>query len=213
MPSSQSSPHFRHAKTNSKLSTGGGRSDPPGGGGGIHRRLSARCDHRGRRQGWRDSRQQPSAGAVSLRQPSDRNPYHSSRPPGRCRPPAVSWLVLHVSARGGPADRRKRLVERAVGANQPMVRAGQNRRRDVVSGLSGAVWPALYQRHSNQFIWPGGQFSPREQPCAGGPDAPFRRRQTGRRGKCGGMGQRPAAPRVPACRRPRRRLCVFAGPL
>ena len=113
----------------------------------------------------------------------------------------VDRLLFLGSSCMYPRAAAQPIVESA--SNQPMVRAGG--RRDVVSGLSGAVWPALYRAIPTNLFGPGDNFHPENSHV---PAALMRRFETGRRGKCGGMGQRPAAPQVR--RRPRRRLCVFA---
>ena len=67
---------------------------------------------------------------------------------------AVSWFKLHLSQARAPADQRRIFADRAAGADQPRLCAGQNRRHGDVLVLQPAIRHALSRGHANQSLRP-----------------------------------------------------------
>ncbi len=108
--------------------------------------------------------------------------------------------------RGAPADRPAR-------ADQRGLRDRQDRRHQALPGLPPPVRLRLHLGHADQPVRAGRQLRPRELARAAGADPQVPRGQGRGPARGDDLGDGHAAPRVPARRRPRRRLPVPDAPL
>ena len=118
----------------------------------------------------RHPRQRHPPGRIPLRQHDDRGECHR-----RC-PQVSAWRSCCSSARpasipdGAAAVEAGGTARRRAGADQSVVRRGQDRRHQARPGLSPPIRLRLHLRHADQSLRPRRQFRSRPRACHPGAD-------------------------------------------
>ena len=166
-----------------------GRGSPPAGGGGeLDAGVEAGRGVPGRSPGRRHPGQRPPARGVPLRQSGDRVRGHRERPPRRGEEAPVPGVELHLSQGGSAADGGRGVAGRPPGADQRMVRGGQDRRHQALPGIPAPVRLQLHLAHALQPLRPRRQLRSRILPRDPGADAQDARGPRGRPRGGGGLG-------------------------